>query len=209
MAAPTADEIRAELEGYGITAAVLSDGWVERCRDEEIIPHIEDITRQTYTGISSVTEYYNGNGTNTLILNRRPVVAVTAIEYVGAIAVGNLHESVDVITAEGMLRAKSAYVEVSMRYGYLPIFWRGSKNIKVTYTYGYADFPTRVFRAIKNLVAAKMLINVGNRTGGGDLSVQAFSRGYGPNGKYTHKLKQLTASGYALLKKYMTGVTGS
>lgn len=209
MAAPTATQIRDELEGYGITAAVLSDGWIERCRDEEIIPHIEDVTRQTFTGISTVTEYYNGNGTNSLMLNRKPIVALTNLEYVGAITEGNLEESVEVIQAEGILRAKTNYTELSMIHGYpQTIFWRGSKNIKVTYTYGFADFPTRVFRAVKNLVAAKILIEVGNRTGGGDLSVQAFSRGYGPNGKYTHKLKELTGMGYALLKKYMTGVTG-
>lgn len=209
MAEPTATEIRNELEGYGITDSVLSDGWIERCRDEEIIPHIQHITRMTFTSETSVTEYYNGTGTETLILNRRPVVAITNLQYVGSIDGGNLQEAVELVGSEGILRAKTNYAETSFRDGYpRTIFWRGNKNIKVTYTYGYADYPTEVFRAIKNLVAAKMLCEVGNRTGGGDLSVQAFSRSYGEHGKYTYKMKCLANAGYSLLRPLMTGVTG-
>lgn len=205
MAAPTATEIRAELEGYGVTTAVLSDAWVERCRDEEVIPHIEDVTGLTFDEVSSITEYYSGTGQSTLMLNRRPVVSVTVIEYTNQIVEGNLVDSVELIAEEGIIKAISNRQEAVYNW----LFRRGTKNIKVTYTYGFADYPTRVSRAIKKLVAAKMLIHVGSMTGGGDLTVQTFGRGYGPNGKYTHKLKELVASGYALLKKYSTGVVGS
>lgn len=205
MAAPTATEIRSELEGYGITTAVLSDAWVERCRDEEVILHIEDITGLTFAGISTITEYYSGTGQSTLMLNRRPVVAVTSIEYTNQIVEGNLVDAVELIAEEGIIKAISNRQEGVYNW----LFRRGTKNIKVTYTYGTSDYPTRIFRAIKKLVAAKMLVHVGNMTGGGDLSVQAFSRGYGPNGKYTHKMKELVSAGYALLKKDTTGVVGS
>lgn len=204
MAAPTATEIRNELEGYGITSSILSDAWIERCRDEEVIPHIEDITGMTFDGISTVTEYYNGNGKSTLILNRRPIVAVTSIEYTNQVTEGNLEEAIEVVVEEGILKGVSDYNEGI----YAPLFKKGDKNIKVTYTYGTSDYQIKAFRAIKNLVAAKMLLNVGNRTGGGDLTVQAFSRSYGPNGKYTHKMKELIASGYSLLRQWMTGVVG-
>lgn len=204
MAAPTATEIRDELEGYGITTAVLSDAWVERCRDEKVIPHIEDITGLTFDGITTVTEYYSGTGKSTLMLNRRPIVDVISLEYTNQVTEGNLEEAIEVIASEGILKGISDYNEGL----YAPLFKKGDKNIKVTYTYGTSDYPTKVFGAIKSLVAAKMLNNVGNRTGGGDLMVQAFSRGYGPNGKYTHKMKDLVAEGYALLRHWMTGVTG-
>jgi hypothetical protein len=204
MAAPTATQIRDLLEGYGITSSVLSDGWVERCRDEEVIPHVEEITGLTFSEVSTVTEYYNGNGKSVLILNRRPVISVTKIQYTNQISEGNLEDAIELIPEEGIIKGVSDYNEGI----YSPLFRKGDKNVKVTYTYGFTDYPTKIFRAIKNLVAAKMLDNVGNRTGGGDLSVQAFSRSYGPNGKYTHKMKNLIKSGYALLKGYSTGVVG-
>jgi hypothetical protein len=204
MAAPTATQIRDELEGYGITASVLSDSWIENKRDNEIIPHIEDITGMTFDGISTVTEYYNGNGGNTLILNRRPVVAITEIIEVGSLSEGNLAAAVELIADEGIIKVANNYSEGV--YG--PIFRRGTKNLKVTYTYGTADYPDKVFQAIKLLVAAKMLNTVGARTGGGSLGVQAFNRNYGSHGKWTDKRKELVASGYSLLKSYMNEVVG-
>lgn len=204
MAAPTATEIRALLEGYGVTTDVLSDEWIDECRDEEVIPHIEDITRMEFSGVQTITEYYNGNGTSVLILNRRPIVSIISIKTVGGLSEYNLINSIELIAAEGSVKVKTDYNEGI--YG--PIFRKGDKNIKVEYTYGFADYPARVSRAIKNLVAAKMLNIIGNRTGGGDLSVQAHGRSYGKAGKYSHIREELVQSGYSLLKKYMTGVTG-
>lgn len=202
MAAPTPTEIRAVLEGYNITDSVLSDEWVISCRDEEIIPHIEDITRQTFDEVSTVTEYLSGTGTTTLMLSKKPVNSITSIQYVNSITEGNLNEVVELIQEKGIIKSKSSYSEQIIA----PIFQRGDRNIKVTYTYGFADYPTQVARAIKNLVAAKMLNQIGARTGGGNLSVQAHSRSYGAAGKYTEIRKELVNTAYWLLRKYMTGV---
>jgi hypothetical protein len=60
-----------------------------------------------------------------------------------------------------------------------------------------------------NLVAAKILVFIGARTGGGGLGVQAFSRNYGSHGKYTDIRKELVATGYALLKPLMNEVVGA
>jgi hypothetical protein len=204
MAKPTAAEIRAILESYGIIDSVLSDSWIENCRDNEVIPHVKDITRMTFEGEAETTEYYNGNGHSVLILNRRPVVELVSIETVGAIVVGNLVNATELIPAEGMIKARTNYKEAV--YG--PIFPKGDKNIKVTYKYGYVDYPNDVKRAVALLVAAKSLALVGARTGGGSLTVQSHSRNYGPGGKYSDIRKELIASGYGLLKKYMTSVTG-
>ena len=205
MAAPTATQIRDELEGYGITTTVLSDAWIERCRDEEMVPHVESITRQTYSGVAEVTEHYSGNGTSTLFLNRRPVIEVVKIETVGAVVVANLSGATELDGAQGVLKAKTNLSEGI----YYPTFPKGDRNIKVTYRYGYDDFPADVSRAVRLLVAAKALALIGARTGGGSLSVQAHGRSYGTHGKYTDIRKEFVNSAYSILRKRMNYVVGA
>ena len=204
MAAPTATAIRAELEGYGITVSVLTDEWINRCRDEEIIPHIEDVTGMAFDGEETVTEYYSGTGKSILILNRRPVNSIVSIRVVGGIG-GDISGLVTLSAAEGIIKVSSNYAEGI----YQPLFQKGDKNIEVVYKVGADDYPARVARAIKLLVAAKMLNHIQARTGGGGLGVQAFNRNFGSHGKYTDIRKEMVQTAYALLKKYMTGVVGS
>jgi len=109
MSKPTAQEVRDLLEGYGITASVLSDKWIEDCRDEEIIPHVNEITRMDFETEQEVTEYYNGNGQNALILNRRPVNEIVSITYVDELVINNLIDSIVLIGAEGIVKARSGY----------------------------------------------------------------------------------------------------
>lgn len=205
MAAPTATEIRDKLEGYGITITVITDEWIEDCRDNEVIPHIEDITGQVFDGEVEITEYYNGTGKDYVILNRKPINSIEEIITIGTLSEGDLSTLVELISAEGIIRLKSDYSEGV--YG--PIFRRGNKNLKITYKYGTNDYPNIVASAIKNLVAAKMLNLIGSRTGGGSLSVQAFSRNYGSHGKWTDIKKELVSTGYSLLRRYITSVVGS
>lgn len=203
MAKPTATEIRDVLEGYGISDTVVTDSWLEGCRDEEIIPHVNEITRMDFEAEQTVTEYYNGNGKDLLILNRRPVNEIVTIQHVGG--GGSFIGSIELIGAEGLVKAANSYSEGI--YG--PIFKKGTKNIKVTYKYGYTDYPTDVKRAIKNMVAAKALNLVGARTGGGSVTVQSHGRNYGNEGKYQDIRKELVHTAYYLLRKYETGVVGS
>jgi len=203
MAAPTATQIRDFLEGYGITTSVLSDDWIDDTRDNEIIPHIEDVTKQTFDGETEVTEYYSGTGKSTLILNRRPVNSITSIRVINSLG-GDIQGQIDLIGEEGIIKVSNNYSEGI----YNPLFQKGDKNIVVVYKYGTTDYPARVTRAIKCLVAAKMLNMIGARTGGGALSAQAWSRNFGSHGKYTDIRKELTATAYSLLRKYMTSVVG-
>jgi hypothetical protein len=205
MPIATETQIRDFLEGYGITTSVLSDAWIAECRDYVVVPHIEDITGLSFAGVKSITEFYSGNGSSTLILNRKPVIAITDFRYIGAVTNYNLLGTLELIAAEGMLKAKTDYIEGV--YG--PIFRRGNKNIVITYTYGTSDYPGSINNVIKRLVSTHMLTLIGNRTGGGDLSVQAHSRSYGPHGKYGHLIKQIAHTAYQLLKPYMTSVVGS
>ena len=206
MAAPTATEIRDFLEGYGITTAVLTNAKIEDYRDNEIIPHIEDITGLVFDDeITSDYEYYNGTGKDYLILNRRPVNEIVELKLIGSLQEGDLSGLVELVGAEGIIRLRSVHSEGVHE----PVFRRGHKNIKVKYKYGTSNYPNMVANAIKNLVAAKCLNLIGARTGGGGLTVQAFGRNYGPHGKYQDIRKELVTTGYGLLRRYLSGVVGS
>lgn len=205
MAKPTADEIRAELEGYGIDETVLSDEWIDRCRDQEVIPHVKDITRMEFEGIQTIEEYYNGNGTSTLMLNRKPIVSLVKAEFLDGFVLRDLAQSIDLIPSEGMLKARSILVTTR----YQSFFSRGDKNWKITYTYGYADYPADISRAIRLLVCCKMLAVIGARTGGGSVQVQSHGRNYGSHGKYTDIRKEFGYSAYGILKPHMTSTVGA
>lgn len=206
MAAPTETEIRNKLEGYGITITVLTDIWIEDCRDNEIIPHIEDITGLAFDGeVTTGYEYYNGTGQTYLILNRKPVNEIVELKLIGSLQEGDLSGLVELISEEGIIRLRSVHSEGV----YEPVFRRGHKNVKVKYKYGTDDYPNVVASAIKNLVAAKMLNHVGALTGGGSLTVQAFGRNYGSHGKWTDIRKELVRTGYGLLRRYLTSVVGA
>lgn len=204
MAVPTENEIRDLLEGYGVDNTVLSNEWIENCRDNEIIPHVEEITKMVFSAEQEISEYYSGTGKPTLILNRRPVNEIVSIQVVGSVSLIP-SSTFTLIGSEGIVRLSNNFSE-GVRG---PLFPKGSKNILVTYKYGTADYPEIVKSAIKNLVAAKMLNLIGARTGGGSLSTQAFNRSFGTHGKYSDIRKELVSSAYSYLRKYMTGVVGA
>jgi len=208
MSVPSVKDIRDYLECYGIDKSTLSDAWIEARRDNFIVPYVEKITRQSFRGVQTVTEFYSGNGGNILSLNRRPFIAVTSIQYV--LGGNNIYfinlNTIEQITAEGILKSKINYDESSW---YLPVFAKGEKNLKVTYTYGYADYPADVAEAVIYLTAYQVLNFVGARTGGGSVGIQAYSRTYGTYGKYTDIMRHLSTDAHALLRKYMSSSVGS
>jgi hypothetical protein len=203
----TAADIRAYLEGYGITDTQLSSNWIENRLNNFVIPFVENYTRQNFDGVQSITEYYSGTGNNVLMLNRRPIVSITEIRYViGGYSMPILNLSmIETIAAEGIIKAKSNFDEAY----FLPVFAKGSKNIKVVYTYGWSDYPVDIKEAIIMLTSTKCLTFVGARTGGGALGVQGFSRNYGARGKYTDEIQQIDREAIAILNKYKSSVVGS
>jgi hypothetical protein len=207
MAAPTANDVREYLEGYGISATQLTDLWITKRITNIIIPYVEKITRQSFSAIKTVTEYHSGTGKNILILDRRPIVAVTEIAYVLG---GNTQRilnlaMIETVAKQGILKAKTNYDEAFL----LPLFAKSEFNIKVTYTYGYTDYPSDVKEAIIYLTSSRCLTFIGARTGGGSLGIQSYNRNYGNRGKYTDIINVLDADAHAILKPYMTGVIGS
>jgi hypothetical protein len=207
MSAPVADDVREFLEGYGVTSTQLTDLWITNRINNNIVPYVEKITRQKFTAVQTVTEYHSGNGKNIMMLDRRPIVAVTEIAYVLG---GNTQRilnlaMIETVANQGILKAKTNYDEAFL----LPLFSKGEFNIKVTYTYGYADYPDPVKEAVIYLTASRCLTFLGARTGGGSLGVQAHNRNYGPRGKYTDIINVLDHDAHSLLKPYITGTVGS
>lgn len=207
MALPTVQEIREFLEGYCVTDTVLSDLWIEKRRDSFIIPYIERITGMSLNSIKSVVEYYSGNGKNTMILNRKPIIAVTQIMYVlggNNLTILNLG-NIEVVSSEGVLKAKRNYEEAY----YLPVFAKGEYNIKVTYTYGFSDCPDDLKEAVIYLSAEQALGFIGAQTGGGALNIQSYSRNYGTRGKFQDERNDLSRQAHAILSRYGSGVIGN
>ena len=204
MPVPIADDVRMELEGFGIDATQLSDSWITNTITNAILPWISRVTKMSFTGIQTVTEFYSGTGNSNLILNRRPVidvidmVLVTYSDMDAHLGIGNI----EVIQTEGILKS----VGVFENYPYISIFPKGMNNLKVTYRYGYADYPTDVKQAIIYFTCERVLGQVGMRTGGGDLNVQNYSRSFGDRGKWTHVRQDYARMGHALLRPYLDGI---
>jgi hypothetical protein len=208
MSKPIASDVRAMLEGYGITLDVITDTWIDARIINTVIPFVENTTRQKFSGIASVTEYHDGSGESILILDRRPILAVTAIKYVtgGDYQVILNLAMIETIAAEGILKAKVNLLESSACF---PYFVKGNRNIMVTYTYGYTDYPDDIKESIVYFTCEAALGFLGARTGGGNISGQSFSRSFGDRGKYTDIRNDCARQGKALLYPYITHVTGS
>ena len=206
MPLPTAQNVYDYLEGYGINSLVVSTTWIENQRDEEIVPYVEHQLGYSIDAEQTVTEYHSGNGQDTLILNNRNITELVSIELVrgsdisGAISLSSL----ELITDKGIIKARSGYPE----YYIQKIFPAGQNNIKVTYKIGSA-YPTDLMLAVKMLTAIAVLQNISSRTGGGDLSVQGFSRNYGGMGRYTVIIKQMDKRAHNIISKYRSSVIGS
>lgn len=208
MPKPKADDVREFLEGYCATKCTISDAWIERRMDSFVIPWIERVTRQKFTGTEQIVEYYSGQGTSILVLNRRPIVSLDALAYTNYVEVDQFVinvNSIAVIADEGILKARYDFREDNWR----PIFARGVNNIVVTYTYGFDDYPDDIKEAIIYFTAEQLLGVLANRTGGGtSVSTQGYNRSFGNRGKYTSLRNDLARQGHALLRNYMTAVAG-
>ena len=204
----TAVDVRDYLEGYGVTSAQLSDNWINGRLNNFVIPFVEEYTRQSFSGIKTVTEYHDGAGESILFLDRRPINEVTNIRYVtgGDYQVILDLAMIETIAAEGILKAKVNLLESTACF---PYFVKGNRNIMVTYTYGYDTYPSDIKEAITCLASVMCLNFIGARLGGGNSNLQGISKTYGDRGKYTDIIVQLERYAYMLMNKYRTSVIGS
>ena len=204
MALPTAEEIYEELEGFGITRDVLSEKWIERKRDNIVLPFIQRVTRQTIQAETTYTEYYDGLQNSVLMLRRRPVNSIVSIVIVGAIVNDSYNLSnVELDQAGGTIKMKNS----EDNYLSVTTFPKGQKNIKITYKAGFATLPDDLKQAIILLTAELCLGNIANRTGGGNaLGTQGFNRQFGERGKYSSARNDMTRQAMDILRKYITGL---
>jgi len=186
--------------------SVVTDQWYANCLNGEVLPFVSRITRMTFNGVQTITEYYDGNGSSVLALRRRPIVALLSVSYTNVDS--NLYyltpSALVVITDEGILKAKANFNEST----YTPIFWKGQRNIRVTYQVGFANCPIDVGTAIMYLLAESALGIIADQTGGGSVSLQGYSHDHGKRGLYTNLRNSLARKAYALLRVYMTGAAG-
>lgn len=185
----------------------MTDEWISNRRDNFVIPYIENATGLTINQISEIEEYHSGNGSSILMLNKRPAIEVTNLTYTNIPAetqTGNLLLSVELIKEEGILKSKSNFNEGSFD----PIFAKGTNNIKVKYTYGFAEPPCDIAEAVTTMMAKKILMQIGARTGGGSISQSSYARNFGPRGKYTDIINLWDQEIYSILRKYTSSVVG-
>lgn len=185
----------------------ISDEWLANARDRKVIPYVESKAGVKLGATTRKVEYHSGTGSSLLFLDRRPIVELHSINLVTNPAnwVYVSPNSVDVIAEEGVLKLKAV---LEAWQAYVPAFPRGKMNVKVEYTYGYAEAPCDLVDAVNGLVASLALGHLGARTGGGSVSVPGMSRNYGPRGKYGDVRIELERWAVAAIRRYMTGVSG-
>jgi hypothetical protein len=81
---------------------------------------------------ASYTDYYDGDGSNMLFVDKYPLTAITSI-----------HDDTDWVWGSDKLLAASEYRIADERYVILDgTFGIGNQNIKIVYTGGYSTIPT-------------------------------------------------------------------
>ena len=195
------------LEGYGISSDQLSEIWIQNRIDHFSIPFIERVTRMSLQEEKEITEYYSGNASNIIILNRRPVNSITSIAYVtGADVISDINESVELDSEAGILIARGGIGQETSTY----IFRKGKRNLKITYKYGFGsiDDAGSLKEAVVLYTARLVLVFIGARTGGGSIGVQSYNRNYGARGKYNDVLNEIDMMIASIVAQYQTSVVG-
>ena len=103
--------------------------------------------------VTSYTEYYDGDHTNVLRTNQRPIVSVTTIHSDPARVFGDA----TLIPASDIIGDA-----VSYRLGYVELltyrFLAGLKSTKIVYSAGYSTVPTDLSMAVKLIVCKQFKV---------------------------------------------------
>lgn len=206
---PGADDVRLLLEGFNITKSIISDAFINNAIINEVIPYVERFCRSSFTGIKQVVRLLSGTGHDTLMLDQKNIIPpLVDLRYVSGNDIDTViqMDSIQLEPERGVIKIKSGLSEY---YNYR-IFPKGNDNIQVTYNYGNAAPPADIFQAITKLAAVLVLDNLSDRTGGGDLSTQGWSRTYSQGmGKYGNIRKRFSNQAHAILRHWHTGIIGN
>ncbi len=126
----------------------------------EIEDFIQNVVCQRQFAVADHTEYYDGDGTDILLLENLPIVSVTS-----------LYDDTDRAYGSDTLISSDDYILYKL-YGYIKLdgyrFQEGSQNIKIVYRAGYGSgvgetaMPDELKRAFKQYMVAEYLIQKGN-----------------------------------------------
>ena len=205
MTLPDASAVRSYMEAYQLSASIISDTWINNEIANFVVPYVERFCRTKLMSTATVTEWYSGNGSSILLLNRRNIVNVVTIALVRGsdfLSFINL-DAIDVNAAEGSLKART---RVSEGY-YFSIFPRGENNLRITYQYGSA-LNTDLFQAVLMLACCSVLEQLEGRTGGGSITTEGWSRDFGNMGKFSNIRKKLHMKANSIMRDYSSAVIG-
>lgn len=175
--------------------------------NNRIKPYIEKTIRTPVDSVGTFIDTVDGTGKVDLFMPRRHLQEVISIQLLNipnqilTIPI----QSIEVLGEKGILRIRNFRVE---NYQQLAALWpQGESNVQVTYTAGFTDWPIDVFQAAVLLTAADALGREAAFTGGGSsLSVEGWSRSWGPRGKFGEARDDMVLRARTLLRRYMTGV---
>jgi hypothetical protein len=183
---------------------ILSDEWITNRMTRVVIPYIEALCSISFSSDRTFSEVYSGTGSPLLILNRKNIKSIVQVELLTGTMNTQLNvQSLEILSAEGAVRAK-AYVSFGTIAPYFP---KGTNNVKVTYTVAMA--PDDLKEVAIMLTCELVLGQIQARTGGGSFGAESWSRTFGERGKYTDIRHDLTRQSMAIMRRYMTGVTGA
>lgn len=193
---PTVADVREFLDGFGLGTANfgVKDTWLQGRIDAAMVL-MEDWLRTSFRGKREAFETYSGNDSEILVLQRRPVIELISISY-SNISVNTYIAKYILEPIEGIVRGFSKR----------DIFPRGRDNIAARYTYGYDGVPIDLKESCLALITDRMLGQLANQSGGGDLSVEAYSRSFGDRGRYTNMRNDLGRIFRSGFNRYKTGI---
>ncbi len=157
---PDVSDVREYLEGFGISATDPSGAWINNRINNWAVPLVERLTNFSLSNQESKTDYFSGTGSKVLILDSKNIVSIDSVEYIGIDPDDPVSSSsaFEFVQSEGLIRSTGEP------------FPRGNKNIKVTYTIGFAsgNLPDDLHELIVILVADKVLAQNSGKSGGGN-----------------------------------------
>lgn len=205
MSIPTSINVKAYLQDFCVTDSI-TDEKVNDYINLEVVPFVERKLGYAIDSEQELIEYFSGNGRSTLMLDKVGITEIVKVELVRGSPYREAFylESIELLP-EGILKIAYPKIEYTNRAYFYTVFPKGVKNIKVTYKID-VSCDDRINRAIVLLSAEKVLNEIGNRTGGGSISIQGFSKNYGDRAKWTSFKQDLTRSAYSLLRSFLTGI---
>lgn len=196
-------DIRLYLEGYNIDASTLTDPFIQKQIDATVAKQ-ERLTGKSFFATRTVTRNFHGDGSKTLQLHHWPidVIDFIKIKYAGQGLPDTTLSSAEYILNKlnGQISILSSILVDGSQIFVWPL---GHNNIETKYDYGYTAVPVDVEDALIKIIAGNSLMQVSGRDGGtGSLSIEGYTKTFGPNGKYTNIVSGWKKDAKSTLKSY-------